>query len=153
FLSSTSADQWKPFVAAFLQGLREAGYVDGQNVKIEYRWAEGRYDRLPAFATDLVQNRSNVIVAVAPPAALPAKAATSAIPIVFATGVDPVALGLVSSINRSGNNLTGFNFATAELAAKTLEIIFQLVPRASDTAILVNPTNQNSGSQSKDAEA
>src|SRR5450631_4117981 len=96
FLNSGSPSGYAPLLAAFMQGLKETGFIEGQNVAIEYRWAEGQYDRLPAFATELVHSRSNVIVAVAPPAALAAKAATATIPIVFASGVDPVALGLVA---------------------------------------------------------
>jgi putative ABC transport system substrate-binding protein len=150
FLGGASAHEWSPFISAFLNGLRETGYVEGRNITIEYRWAEGQYDRLPAFAADLVRTGSDLIVAVTPPAALAAKAATTTVPIVFVTGADPVALGLVSSINRPGGNLTGMTFATAELASKLLQTIHQLVPNLKSVAMLVNPNNQSSASQSRD---
>jgi ABC-type uncharacterized transport system substrate-binding protein len=150
-LGSTSPDSWRPFVAAFLHGLRAGGFVEGKDVAIEYRWAEGRYERLPAFAAELVRTRVDVILAIAPPAALAAKAATPSIPIVFTSGGDPVTMGLVSSVNRPGGNLTGINFLGGELAAKMLETVVDLVPRATKLAILVNPSNPNSGPQIGDA--
>jgi putative ABC transport system substrate-binding protein len=150
FLSSASAKEWTPFLSAFLGGLRETEHVEGRHFTIEYRWAEGQYDRLPALAADLVRNRSDLVVAVTPPAALAAKAATATIPVVFLTGADPVALGLVASINRPGGNLTGITFATAELASKLLQTIQQLVPNLTSIAMLVNPGNQSSVAQSRD---
>ena len=130
-----------PTAAVFLQGLSETGYVEGQNVAIEYRYAEGRYDRLPALATDLVGRKVNVIAAVGPPSAHAAKSATSTIPIVFAVGTDPVADGLVASLARPGGNLTGISNLAVELVPKRLELLSELVLRARVIALLVNPKN------------
>jgi putative ABC transport system substrate-binding protein len=129
-------------VAAFRQGLSETGWVEGQNVAIEYRWAEGRYDRLPALAADLVGHKVDVIVASGSfPPALAAKSATSTTPIVFASVGDPVAFSLVASLAQPGGNLTGFSTMTTELAAKRLELLSELVPQARVIALLVNPSN------------
>ena len=130
-----------PTPAVFLQGLRETGYVEGQNVAIEYRWAEGHYERLPALARDLVDRQVDVIVAFGPPAAHAAPSATAAIPIVFAVGTDPVADGLVASLARPGGNLTGISILAVELVPKRLELLTELVPQAKVVALLVNPTN------------
>src|SRR5215470_10739607 len=139
FLGSTSpGGQVAPFTAAFLQGLSETGYVEGQNVTIEWRWAEGRYDRLPALAADLVGHRVDVIVTGTTPAALAAKGATSTIPIVF-NSTDPVGQGLVASLARPGGNLTGFSPFLMELMPKRLELLSELVPQARVIAFLVNP--------------
>jgi putative tryptophan/tyrosine transport system substrate-binding protein len=129
-----------PFLAAFRQGLGETGYVEGQNVAIEYRWAEGRYDRLPALAADLVGRKVDVIVASGgPPPALAAKTATSTIPIVFTGVSDPVATRLVASLARPGGNVTGFSLLVGEMAPKRLELISELVPQTRVIALLVNP--------------
>jgi putative ABC transport system substrate-binding protein len=143
FLNGTSPGPAAPFMAAFRQGLGETGYVEGQNLAIEYRWAEGRYDRLPALATDLVGRKVDVIVASGGDrSALAAKSATLTIPIVFTAG-DPVVIGLVASLSRPGGNLTGFSIITVELHPKLLELITELVPRAGVIALLMNPNNPN----------
>jgi len=139
FLGSTSPDPYAPFTAAFRQGLSEAGWVEGQNLAIEYRWAEGHYDRLPALAADLAGRKVDVIVAQSTLSARAAKSATSTIPIVFTSGADPVAAGIVASFARPGGNLTGVSFLTVELMAKRLELVSELVPQARVIALLVNP--------------
>jgi putative ABC transport system substrate-binding protein len=142
YLDSGSLGQDANTVAAFLDGLREGGYVEGRNVAIEYRWAEGRYDRLPALAADLVGRQVTIIAACRTSApGLAAKAATSAIPIVFQTGGDPVEDGLVTSINRPGGNITGVSRLSVALEPKRLELLRELVPQANVIGFLVNPTN------------
>jgi putative ABC transport system substrate-binding protein len=136
FLSTGFADDYKIVTVPFLQSLKESGYVEGQNVAIEYRWAEDQPDRLPALAADLVRRRVAVIVAFGIAPALPAKAATSTIPIVFYTGTDPVASGLVASLNRPGGNLTGSAVLSGELAPKRLQLLHELIPDASLFALL-----------------
>jgi putative tryptophan/tyrosine transport system substrate-binding protein len=151
FIDAASAAERTDFMAAFRQGLAEGGYVEGQNVAIEYRWAEGRYDRLPELAADLVRRRVSVI---ATPATTPlaAKAATTTIPIVFGVGGDPVHLGLVASLNRPGSNATGVNFFTIELMAKRMQLLRELVPGAKRVAVLVNPTDRSNESTLRDVE-
>jgi putative ABC transport system substrate-binding protein len=154
FLSSESPDLWTTRVRAFRQGLSETGYVEGRNVAIEYRWADSRYDRLPALATDLVRRAVTVIAAPGSvPAALAAKAATTAIPIVFYVGGDPVEAGLVASLNRPGGNLTGLTTLNVEVGPKRLELLHEMVPTATIFALLVNPTNTNAETLARDAQA
>src|SRR5216683_2591054 len=142
FLSGVSPGSYAPFVAAFRQGLSETGYVEGQNLAIEYRWAEGSYDRLPALAADLVGLKVDVIVSTGSiTGALAAKTATSTIPIVFFTGADPVAGGLVVSLARPGGNLTGVSVLAIELNLKRLELVSDLIPQAKVIALLVNPNS------------
>ena len=141
FLDSKSPNDSRQIVAAFRRGLSEAGFIEGQNVTIEYRWGQNDYGRLSALAVDLVQRKVAVIAAPEIAAALAAKAATTAIPIVFNTSLDPVAHGLVASFNRPGGNVTGITSLNTEVASKRLELLHELVPKASTIALLVNPAN------------
>jgi ABC-type uncharacterized transport system substrate-binding protein len=154
YLDATSASERTYIVAAFRQGLAEAGYVEGQNVAIEFRWANGDYGRLSQMAADLVRRQVNLIVTPGAAAgAHAAKSETSAIPIVFAVGQDPVRLGLVASLARPGGNATGVNFLTNELVAKRMGLLRELLPNAVRVAILVNPTDVISDLVVKDAQA
>ena len=141
FVSVASAKGYAPQLSGFIKGLSETGYVDGRNVAIEYRWAEGRTDRLPAMVADLVHRQVAVIAATTTPAALAAKAATTTIPVVFEMASDPVRLGLVRSLSRPGGNVTGVTNLIVEVAPKRLELLHELLPTASVVALLVNPTN------------
>jgi putative ABC transport system substrate-binding protein len=153
FLNGGAPDSFAFMLSAFLQGLKEAGYVDGQNVAIEYRWANGQYDRLPALAHDLVRRQVSVIAATSTPANLVAKAATTTIPIVFTTGGDPVQLGLVSNLSRPGSNVTGATQMTGEVAPKRIELAHDLFPQATTFGLLINPTNPLGESVKKDSQA
>jgi putative ABC transport system substrate-binding protein len=139
FLNPTSLEAFAESLRGFRQGLKETGYVEGENVAFEYRWADGQLDRLPELAADLVRRRVAVIATASPPAAFAAKEASTTIPIVFGMAQDPVRLGLVASLARPGGNLTGINFLLTELAAKRLELLHEMVPSARRLAVLVNP--------------
>jgi putative tryptophan/tyrosine transport system substrate-binding protein len=152
YLNSRSRDSDTLFLAAFHRGLNETGYVEGQNVAIEYRWAEGQYERLRVLATDLVDRRVTVMAATSTPAALAAKAATSTIPIVFTSAADPVEIGLVDSLSRPSGNATGVNIYLSHLGAKRLELLRELVPNAAVIGMLVNPNFPDAESQAKDVE-
>ena len=145
FLNSTSLDGYRPMLNAFRQGLQESGYIEGRNVAIEYRWADGQYDRLPELAADLVRHQATVIAAIGTSApGLAAKVATSTIPIVFQTGGDPVQDGLVTSMNRPGGNVTGVSRLSVTLESKRLDFLRELAPKATIIGLLVNPTNRRS---------
>ena len=153
FLDSRSPDGMTERVRVFRQGLKATDIVEGENVVIEYRWAENQIDRLPALAADLARRRVSVIVVPGGPApALAAKATTSTIPIVFVVNEDPVRLGLVASLARPGGNATGINIVTGELVAKQLELLHELVPGAARVAVLINPTAPNAERMLRDAE-
>jgi putative ABC transport system substrate-binding protein len=154
YLSPQSADDdYKKDTVPFLQGLKETGYVEGQNVAVEYRYAENQYDRLPALAADLVRRHVAVIVAAGTAAALVAKAATTTIPIVFATGGDPVDLGIVASLNRPGGNVTGIANLEAELAPKRLQLLRDLIPNAARFGVLADPAFPTTQSTIADLQA
>ena len=140
WLNNATPSGYAPFAAGFRQGLSDAGFVEGHSVIIEYRWAEGHYDRLPALAAELVRRPVAVIAAAGTPSALAAKAATTTVPIVFSTAADPVAEGLVPSLARPGGNITGVTNLGVELVQKQVEMLHQMVPKASVIAVLVNPS-------------
>ena len=150
FLSAVSQTQTAHLVAAFRRGLKETGFVEGSNVVIEYRFADGQYDRLPAQATELVRRAVDVIVASGPPAANAARVATTSIPIVFVVGLDPVAAGLVASFNRPGGNATGITLVSGPLGQKRLELVREFAPKATDVAMLVNPLSPDAPPEIRD---
>jgi putative ABC transport system substrate-binding protein len=152
FVRSSSLADSRVLVTAFRDGLRETGFVEGQNVAIEYRYADNQIDRLPILVADLIERSAAMIVGNTP-SALAAKAATTTIPIVFAAGGDPVVLGLVSSLNRPGGNVTGVTFLAGVLGAKRLELLRQLVPNATAIGVLVNPNNQDTEAERRDVQA
>jgi putative ABC transport system substrate-binding protein len=153
FLNAASPAEWVRFLTAFRRGLKETGFIEGQNVTVEFRWAEGRYDRLPELAADLVQRRVTILVATGgTTSALAAKAATTTIPIVFSTGGDPVELGLVASLSRPGGNSTGVSLLTNALMGKRLEILREVVPKALVIGVLLNPNSATAQSQLDDAQ-
>jgi putative ABC transport system substrate-binding protein len=152
FLNGASPGPYAPMVAAFRQGLKEAGYVEGQNVAIEYRWADAQYDRVPTMAAELIGRQVAVIVANTPGAQV-VKAATTTIPIVFTTGSDPMQIGLVASLGRPGGNVTGVTTLNVEVGPKRLELAHDLAPTATTIAVLVNPTNRNTETELRDLEA
>ena len=153
FLNGTSVSGYGRFLSAFRQGLSEVGYVEGQNVTIEYRWAEGKYDRLPTLAADLVGRRVDVIAATSTPANRVAKEATTTIPIVFTTSSDPVELGLVASLNRPGGNVTGAVTLNVEVGSKRLELLHEVVPPGALIVELFNPKNPNVETQLRNQQA
>ena len=149
--ANTSSGDARP-VAAFIEGLGQSGYEDGMTVKIEYRWADGRYDQLSSMAADLVRDQVTVIAALGTPAVRATKAATAAVPIVFTTIADPVQMGFVTSLSHPGGNLTGVTLLAVEVGPKLLEILRGVVPSATIIALLLNPTNPNSETQSKNTQ-
>ena len=151
-LAAPAAEPLRASIAAFREGLEQSGFIEGQNVEIEYRWAEGEYDRLPAMASDLIGRRVAVVVALAPAAAVAAKAATGTVPIVFVLGADPVSLGLVASLNKPGGNVTGVNFLINALGGKRLQLISELVPTSRAFGLLVNPSAPAADLDRQDAE-
>ena len=154
FLGPSSASSFAPFVRAFQQGLKEGGFVEGQTVEVEYRWADDQFDRLPTLAAELVGRPVHVLVtAGATAAALAAKGATSTIPVIFSVGADPVKFGLVASMNRPGGNITGVSFLSNSLVPKQIELLQQLVPAVTVVGLLVNPANPNAGSDIAEARA
>jgi putative ABC transport system substrate-binding protein len=153
FLRDSSYDASITLLAALRQGMKEAGFVEGQNVAIEYRWSEGQYDQLPKLAAELVRRRVAVIVAAGNVAAIAAKAATATTPIVFATGDDPIQMGIVASLNRPEGNVSGVTFYSGVLGAKALELLHELVPTATAIGLLVNPNSPSAEAQVRDAQA
>jgi putative tryptophan/tyrosine transport system substrate-binding protein len=153
YLNGASAWEFADQAAAFRRGLGEAGYVEGRNVLLQYRWAEGHYDRLPTMAADLVRRKVAVIATGSSPAALAAKAATTTIPIVFSLGTDPVQIGLVPQLNRPGGNLTGVTLLSVEVGPKKLELMHEVVPTATIVAVLINPTRPDAETDTKEMQA
>ena len=153
FMSSRSREESTPHLEGFLRGLKDNGYIPGQTVAIEYRWANGRYERLPMLAAELVALHPVALAAPGgPPSALAAKAATSTIPVIFVADDDPVSLGLVASFNRPGGNVTGVSLITTDLGAKRVELLLELVPGATAIALLLNPNNPDSAQHRQDVQ-
>jgi len=152
YLESESQGQFSDLIPAFRKGLSETGYIDGQNVRIEYRWAEGQYDRLPALTAELVRGHATLIFTTAFISAQAAKAVTTTVPIVFVSGPDPVQLGLVASLNRPGSNLTGVTLFTSTVGAKRLQLLRELLPAATTFAFIVNPSNTRADSDIQEME-
>jgi len=150
FLSSASPGPYQPFLSAYHGGLKESGYIEGHNVAMQYRWAQGEYARLPTMADDLIRVRVSVIAAAGTPAALAAHAATTSMPIAFVVADDPAKLGLVNSLSRPGGNATGVNFFIAELGSKQLGLLHELIPAAVRVGLLVNPTSPPTESVTRD---
>jgi putative ABC transport system substrate-binding protein len=153
FLSGASRKAYSAYLAAFLEGLREGGYVEGENVRLEYRWAENQYDKLPALAAELLNSQVAVIAATGTPAAVVARSLVKTIPVVFSMSGDPVALGVVTSLNRPGGNATGSTRMSVELSAKRIEILHEIVPDRTALALLINPTGPNAAAVVRDSEA
>ncbi|MGH6784053.1 MAG: ABC transporter substrate-binding protein, partial [Sphingomicrobium sp.] len=153
FVRSTSSADSAHLVAAFRQGLKEAGFVEGQNCAIEYRWADNQFDRLPALVADLIQRKAAVILTGATPVTRAAKAATTTVPIVFVIGADPIKVGLVASLNRPGGNVTGVSFLANSLLGKQFEVLHETVPKAASIGFLVNPINPNAAADTRDVQA
>ena len=152
FLHYGSPEAYAHVASAVRQGLRESGFIEGQNVAVEFRWADGQYERLPALASELVERHVLAIAAAGVVAAQAAKAATTTIPIVFSSGTDPIAAGIVASLNRPGGNATGVSIIAQELAAKRLELLRELMPHTRLIAMLINPDNPGSGPEFGDVE-
>jgi putative ABC transport system substrate-binding protein len=152
YLESTSQGQFADLIPAFRKGLSETGYIDGPNIRIEYRWAEGQYDRLPVLTAELVRDGATLIFTTAFISAQAAKAVTTTVPIVFVSGPDPVQLGLVASLNRPGSNLTGVTLFTSTVGAKRLQLLRELLPSATTFAFIVNPSNTRADSDIQEME-
>jgi putative ABC transport system substrate-binding protein len=152
YLESASQGQFADLIPAFRKGLSETGYIDGQNIRIEYRWAEGQYDRLPVLTAELVRDGATLIFTTAFISAQAAKAVTTTVPVVFVSGPDPVQLGLVASLNRPGSNLTGVTLFTSTVGAKRLQLLRELLPSATTFAFIVNPSNTRADSDIQEME-
>jgi ABC-type uncharacterized transport system substrate-binding protein len=152
-LGPWSREGFDPYLAAFRRGLSESGYVEGKRVAIEYRWAQGEYNRLPTLVADLIQRKVAVIVTGATPATRAAKAASTTVPIVFVIGADPVEVGIVASLNQPGGNVTGVSFLANSLLPKQFELLHETVPRTASIGFLVNPNNPNAESDTRDVRA
>jgi putative tryptophan/tyrosine transport system substrate-binding protein len=152
-VGSANAKVWEPYVAAWRKGLAEAGFIEGRNVQVEYRWADGQYERLPGLAEDLIGRKVVMLAAFSTPAALAVKAATGSIPIVFTIITDPVRAGLVSNLSRPGGNITGISYLNVEVGPKLLEIMHEAVPAAKTIALLVNPANPGTATVERNMQA